>query len=732
MHPLRSWLPWAVLLCCLLFTLGGTTYVSHVAQKQDTDRFDRAVRDIQTELEQRIESSITLLRAGRALFAANEEISQSEFAQYVANMELRSRFPGVQGIGFSQRVSAANVPRLEQELRGEGLERFTVWPTVPVRDEYHSIVYLEPLDERNRVALGYDMWTEAVRREAMLRAWGTGLPVASGKVTLVQEIDEPRQPGFLIYLPVYRGDPRPATAEERRKTLIGFIYIPFRAQALLQSVLRSLNHEHLVVRFFDGPRVSPEALLFDSANENPNVAVSPSLMKTAPLSIAGRPWTVSVTAQPVFVGTSARLVPIIFGLGIGISVLLFLLTRAEAQAGAESERIARDLRQSEEALQVASRAKDEFLATLSHELRTPLNAILGWARMLRLGHLEESRRVTALEVIERNARAQVQLIEDLLDVSRIITGKLRLDMKPIAVNPVVEEAVNTVRPSADAKGVRLICQTDPDVGAIFAAPDRLQQIIWNLLSNAIKFTPAGGLVELRAARVGKTVRLTVRDTGVGIQPAFLPHVFERFRQADSTTTRSHSGVGLGLAIVRHLVELHGGTISAASEGEGKGATFTVTFPVRETVNAAPAEDRGFVSGGELDYAGRSLTGLRVLVVDDEQDARDLAAQALAQHGARVDVACSVPEALEVLDRSSIDVIVTDLAMPGQDGFVLMQHLRHQGSPRFRFLPVIAVTAYARSEDRERVMSEGFQGFMAKPVEFDRLAVMVAQLAGRTA
>jgi signal transduction histidine kinase/CheY-like chemotaxis protein len=419
---------------------------------------------------------------------------------------------------------------------------------------------------------------------------------------------------------------------------------------------------------------------------------------------------------------------VIFGLGLGISVLLFLLTRAEAQAGAEAERIARDLRRSEEELQVASRAKDEFLATLSHELRTPLNAILGWTRMLRLGHVEEDRRVTALEVIERNARAQVQLIEDLLDVSRIITGKLRLDMRAIAVKPVVEEAVNTVRPSADAKGVRLAWNADADVGSIYAAPDRVQQIIWNLLSNAIKFTPEGGLVELRAFRSGHAVRLVIRDTGVGIAPAFLPHVFERFRQADSTTTRSHSGVGLGLAIVRHLVELHGGAISAASEGEGKGATFTVTFPVRET----PAADSWpAVAMDQPVDASRILEGLRVLVVDDEENARELVGHALSEQGARVELASSVPEALDVLDHEAVDVVVTDLAMPEQDGFALLRRLREHGAPRFRALPVIAVTAYARSADRERALARGFQGFLTKPVEFDRLAMLVAHLVGRS-
>ena len=730
MHPLRPWLPWAVLLCCLLFTLAGTTYVSHVAQKQDATRFETAIQDISTEVGQQIESSVTLLRAGRALFAANEEISQPGFAQFVANMELRSRYPGVQGIGFSERLPASEIPRIERELQLEGREGFKVWPIDPPRPEYHSIVYLEPLDDRNRAALGYDMFSEEVRKAAMSEAWASGKAAVTDRVTLVQEIDENRQPGFLIYLPVYRGGRAPDGAVARRDALIGFIYIPFRAHDFFGNIIANRNYRSLVVRVFDREESSPEHLLFDSARDETDAVVSPALNKTTAISVAGHAWTLFVGAKPAFVGTSSRLVPLIFGLGLGISVLLFLLTRAETQAGAESERIAQDLRRSEEELQVASRAKDEFLATLSHELRTPLNAILGWTRMLRLGHVEESRRTTALEVIERNARAQVQLIEDLLDVSRIITGKLRLDMKTIAVNPVLEEAVNTVRPAADAKGVRLVWQTDPDVGSIYAAPDRLQQIIWNLLSNAIKFTPSGGLVDLRAVRSGDTIRLSVRDTGVGIAPAFLPHVFERFRQADSTTTRSHSGVGLGLAIVRHLVELHGGTISASSEGEGKGATFTVTFPARESLVGAGLPAGGVPHG--LDGAGRSLDGLRVLVVDDEPDARELAAHALSEHGARVEVASSVPVALRVLDRGSVDVIVTDLAMPGQDGFALMHRLREQGSPRFRLLPVIAVTAYARPEDRERVMAEGFQGFMSKPVEFDQLALMVAHLAGRTA
>jgi signal transduction histidine kinase len=727
MHQLRSWLPWAVLLVTGLFTVLGTAYVSHVTQTQDRQRFDAAVQDLTVELQQRIDGSITLLRAGRAFFAARENVTRKQFQDLVEHLELATRFPGVQGIGFTRRIAGDAVPALEAELRRQGARDFEVWPASAPAQERHVIVLIEPLNDRNRHAIGFEASSDPIRREAMKRARETGEPAASAKVALLQEVQPGDEPGFVIYLPVYRGARRPPTVQERSDALVGFVYSPFRAVDLLQNLAPPPLREAITLRVYDGNAPRPEGLLYEST---PASAVSRALIATRTLSVAGREWTLVAAATPAFSESSSRLIPVIFGLGIGIALLLFLLTRAEAQAGAEAQRIARDLQRSEEELKVASRAKDEFLATLSHELRTPLNAILGWTRMLRLGHLDETRRRTALEVIERNARAQVQLIEDLLDVSRIITGKLRLEMRTVPVRPLVEEAINTVRPSAEAKGITLTWRTDPDAGAIFAAPDRVQQIIWNLLSNAIKFTPAGGTVDLRALRAGDTVRLVVRDTGVGIAPAFLPHVFERFRQADSTTTRSHSGVGLGLAIVRHLVELHGGTISAASEGAGRGSAFTVVFPLRKEGADMPAVVEPLAP--EPPQLGRPLEGLRVLVVDDELDSRELAAQALASHGARVEMAENVPDALQTLQRLPVDVVVTDLAMPNQDGFSLMKSLRGLGSPRFRFLPVIAVTAYARSEDRERVMSQGFQGYLAKPVEFEKLALMVAHLAGRTA
>jgi len=420
--------------------------------------------------------------------------------------------------------------------------------------------------------------------------------------------------------------------------------------------------------------------------------------------------------------------------GILIALLLFAVTRADARARAAAEGAAEALRQSEEELRVASRAKDEFLATLSHELRTPLNAVLGWVSLLRTGTLREGRREDALAVIERNARAQARLIEDLLDVSRIITGKLRLDLRMIPLNPVLEEAVNTVRPAADAKGVSVWWTPDPSAGAILAAPDRLQQIVWNLLLNAIKFTPAGGRVDLVARRTSTTVRIVVRDTGMGISPGFLPHVFERFRQADSSTTRTHSRVGLGLAIVRHLVELHGGAIHAASEGEGRGAAFTITLPVKPAPLHPPPVDAAAAAeapegGGQRSEA--PLGGIRVLVVDDQPDGLEMIEHALTHEGAVVQTATSVETAAAALDRQPFDVVVTDVAMPEADGFALMRRVQN-GSPAVRDVPVIAVTAYAGPGDRERVAAGGFQGFLTKPIELDSLIAMVARLARRPA
>jgi CheY-like chemotaxis protein len=381
------------------------------------------------------------------------------------------------------------------------------------------------------------------------------------------------------------------------------------------------------------------------------------------------------------------------------------------------------------AAEEANRLKDEFLAVLSHELRTPLNAILGWARILRAGTLGPDDVPRAIETIERNAQAQAQLIEDLLDVSRIVSGKLRLEMRPVDIGEVVSEAMDTVRPTADARGVTLTAAIS-HTGPVSGDAQRLRQVIWNLLSNSIKFTPKGGSVHVRAEQTIATVRLSVADSGQGIDPEFLPHVFDRFRQGATTAgVARRTGLGLGLAIVRHLVEAHGGTVHAASDGPGKGATFTVELPVMVGRAVQPTDStHAYEHRFETSL---SLSGVSVLVVDDDGDARELLQVALQQYGARVRTAASADEAMDKLESESPDVLVSDIEMPDVNGYELIRRLRQSDRAELRRLPAVALTAYARTEDRLKALLAGFQTHVPKPVEPAELVTVIASLGQRT-
>ena len=377
--------------------------------------------------------------------------------------------------------------------------------------------------------------------------------------------------------------------------------------------------------------------------------------------------------------------------------------------------------------QDANRLKEEFLATLSHELRTPLNAILGWARILSTRSLDDGT-LRGLEVIERNARAQTRLIEDMLDVSRIVAGKLMLRLEPIDLAVVIGAALDAVRPAAQAKGVSLAEEIEPARLVVQGDAERLQQAIWNLLSNAIKFTHGGGTVTTAVRRMRNSIEVTVRDTGAGIRGEVLPFVFDRFRQADSSTTRSHGGLGLGLAIVRHVVELHGGTVEAQSAGEGKGATFRIQLPAQtaDAVELAPdgGRDLPAVASGPL------LEGRRVLVVDDHDDARQLVAAIVESAGAAVTTAGSSKEAFEAVLRSAPDVLIADIGMPEEDGCALVRRIRALEPDRGGSIPAIALTAYARVEDRARALAAGFQRHVTKPVEPQTLISIVADVLAR--
>jgi PAS domain S-box-containing protein len=448
-------------------------------------------------------------------------------------------------------------------------------------------------------------------------------------------------------------------------------------------------------------------------------------LETLRVAKGGRPINVSVTIFPLRDGS---------GQVAGAAEIVHDIT-AHKQAEIERERLLAAERTARAEAERIGHVKDEFLATLSHELRTPLNVILGWIHLLTTSRMGPEETAQALEIIRRSARSQAQLIEDLLDMSRIVSGKLRMDMQRVELVSIIDAAIESVRPAAEAKGVRLIKTLDPAGGSVLGDPNRLQQIVWNLLSNAVKFTPKGGRVQTLLSHAHGHVEIEVNDTGQGIPREFLPHVFERFRQADASTTRRHTGLGLGLAIVRHLIELHGGSVIVESAGEGRGASFTVALPALEPEEtpliavALPATALSL----ENPIAGRPrLSGVKVLVVDDERESRELVRRLLEDCEASVITAASASEALVALRRNRPTVLLSDIGMPEEDGYSLIRHVRQLPANEGGQTPAAALTAFARGEDRARTLSSGYQIHLSKPVEPSALLAAVASLAGRPA
>ena len=442
----------------------------------------------------------------------------------------------------------------------------------------------------------------------------------------------------------------------------------------------------------------------------------------------GRLIDVSLTVSPIMDDS---------GKVIGASKILRDITQQKKieaereQALRERDELLKREQEAREQAETASRSKDEFLGLLSHELRTPLNAILGWTRLLSTRALDEVAATQALETIDRNAKLQARLIEDMLDVSRIISGKLRLDAQPVDLTSVINAAVETLRPAAEAKSIRMYTTLDFGTGSVLGDPVRLQQIVWNLVSNAVKFVPRQGSVRVSLRRVNSHVELSVSDTGPGIDPDFLPFVFDRFRQGNSSADKRYSGLGLGLSIVRHLVELHGGTVEAANAEDG-GAMFTIHLPVmaitRSVAQMKASVEADFATNGHLTFdSPPDLAGVKVLAVDDEPDARMLLNAMFKQCGATVETCGSAAEAIRMLEVFEPDVLVSDIGMPGEDGYSLIKRIREAEKATGGRLPAVALTAFARTEDRFAALSAGFNMHVPKPVEPAELALVISRL-----
>lgn len=854
-------IPVFVLLVSLAFTVLAVWYVDDSWRRAQQVRFERSVAAVLTQIDRRLTTYINVLYATSGFMTAAETVQPQDFREFVNTVQLEERYPGVQAIGFSRRIGGPDeVEAFEERWRARIGDHFRVWPADP-RREYHSTVLIEPLDDRNRAALGYDMSSHPVRNRAMMDAEQSGEPATSGSVTLVQEIYEERQPGFLIYVPVYRDESVEGSGEPRR-SLRGFAYGAFRAHDFFRAATDPSLAVPVRFEIYDGVRQDPAALLYTSGERIPEYVPPAAMSRSVNFAVPGRSWTFVFEAAPgIHRGEGRSLTFWTAAVGIALSLILWLATSALARARNQAEERARELRASEEALresqsrmrrlveaniigivtiesggrvleandaflrmlgyerddtetdhldinrlidsedrravlhaeeelktrgvhapfettlfgrggrrvpvligaaltsrssdqaiafvidvtdrkraeeerdrllererelraaaEAANVAKDEFLATLSHELRTPMTAILGWARMMEGENLEQETIRQGIEAIRRSGEVQAQLIDDLLDVSRIMVGKLRLSQKDLDVRSVVTEAVEALQQTAKAKEIDLRLDLPEEPAPVWGDPSRLQQVLWNLVSNAVKFTPQGGTVEVSSTLDRDSALVTVRDTGVGISAEFLPHVFERFRQADATTTRSHGGLGLGLSISRTIVELHGGRISVESGGTGKGSTFTIMLPLSKA-GALKVDEGGAARRG---LARDALDGVAVLLVEDNLEVRQMVEVTLRRLGAAVMAASSVDEALDALAVRSFDVVVSDIAMPGRDGFDLIRDMRSSPSPSTRSVPALALTAYARDEDVGRFRHAGFEDVVFKPVDAEALTSAILE------
>jgi signal transduction histidine kinase/CHASE1-domain containing sensor protein/ActR/RegA family two-component response regulator len=901
----RSWIPLFVLGVSLALTFAATYYVAVTAQARDRLRFQASVQRTQASIENRMDTYIVLIRATSGLFASDNTVSREQFRTFLSSVELRRRYPGIQGIGFAQRVRGEERERFVEAVRAEGTG-FRIWPE-SAGPEHFPILYLEPLDRPNLQALGFDMLTEPVRRAAMERARDTGLPAASGKVTLVQEtVERKKQAGFLIYIPVYRRGAPLATLADRREALEGFVYAPFRAEDLLAGTFGAGMSPAVAFQVFAGQGTNPESLLYRSEPEKDRSG-RPSFTTTRSFDLAGQPWTISYQTLPSFDEASGKnQAAVLLIIGLFTSGVLLTVTQAQVRAREVAERAAAGLRDEAEITETlrsigtamaaeldlekllqtitdaatritgaqfgsffynqideqgesymlytlsgvsreafagfpmprntalfgptfrgegivriddvpqdprhgknppyhgmpkghlpvrsylaapvksrsgevlgglffghgepgvftpraerilagiaaqaaiaidnarlyeaerrlraeaetANQAKDHFMATLSHELRTPLTPVLAV-----LSAMEPDERVPesvrdTLAVVRRNVELEARLIDDLLDLTRVTQGKLELRPRTTDLRQVIEHALEASAAKVpESNRPRIVTEIAPGDHRLWADAPRLTQVLWNLLSNALKFTPAAGEVRVRTRREEGWLTVEVSDTGIGIDPERLPRIFDAFEQGERSITRKFGGLGLGLAISQRIVELHGGTLTAASEGQGKGSTFTARLPVGDLQDQTMVLLKPPLQAP----AGSADQPLHILLVEDHPDTADAMATLLRTTGRQVTVANSVREALEAAQAADtaggnghpkIDLVISDLGLPDGTGLELMSEL----SSRYG-LKGIALSGYGMDEDIQKSQEAGFSRHLTKPVTLQTLESAIAQVAG---
>jgi signal transduction histidine kinase len=565
--PLRLlWPPVILLIVGLLLTLGAAVTTAQTSRARSALRFDAATAEARAAIDQRVQIHVSLLRGVAGYMASGVEVDRERFRRYIERLDLTNSYPGVEGVGFSARVRPEDRAALEGAVRSWGQPEFRLWPDGP-RDETHAIILLEPLNARNRRALGFNMFSEPARRAAMERARDTGVAAASGAVRLVQEQGEIQpQSGFLIYVPVYAGGGLPTGVDARREQLLGFAYSPFRADDLLRGIFADRDRSEVAFAIYDGSRPDAAALLHRSPHlGGPNYR--PAFTASETLNVAGRPWTILYSSQPAFDASGdAYVAPLAAVVGALLSLMVFGIAWGQARARHEAE--------------LAVRARETFLSIASHELKTPLTALYGNAQLLerrarQAGALGE-REQANIQVIVEQSRRLTRLMDDLLDHTRLQEGRLTIAHRPLELAALVQRVADDMRPTLTRHTLSVHLPDEPL--SVQGDELRLDQVFINLLGNAVKYSPAGGPVEVTVARDGAYATVAVVDHGIGIPDAALPQLFSPFFRAPNAVSKHISGMGIGLFVVKELVELHGGSLAVASE-EGVGSTFTVALPL---------------------------------------------------------------------------------------------------------------------------------------------------------
>lgn len=591
-------LPYLVLFISIIVSLGFAFLFYRSTVSKDTIRFNSATAQIQTNLENELNSYIALLKSSRAFIESTENFNRKKFKTYIDSLELEKNYGGVVAVGFNKAVAPDEREKLVAQMRQEGFADFKIFPEGE-RENYNAIIYIEPLNEFNRKAIGFDMFTDEIRRQALERARDFSTEAATGKVILIQETDETKQAGFLIYLPIYKEGKVPSTIQERRENLLGYIYCPFRAEEFVNAGISQETLAGIEFKVYDNDLTEENLLMQTESSVNRNLAdeaEDKGFYAKKTLNFAGRRWIIEYAPRSNFFEQSNQsLIPVVLIVGMVFSFLVFGLTYAQASSRRKLQKIAEDLLEVEQekadlfemekrarlVAEQANKTKDEFISVVSHELRTPLNAIAGWAKILKSDNLSGNTKDLALQKIETNLRSQTKLVEELLDYSQIISGKVNLESEHFAFSDVFENVLSELEPKAKEKEVGLIKVNNLDGQRIVGDRQKIKIAIENLLSNAIKFTPSGGKIETETGEEDGIIHFTVKDNGSGINREFLPYIFDRFRQQDGSLTKFHGGLGLGLAISEHIIKLHHGSIEADSEGYEKGSIFTVKIPCKK-------------------------------------------------------------------------------------------------------------------------------------------------------